>query len=112
MHRQSAELDTAESISWPVVAAKVLSADLAGKFPDIGHVVSKVRYVRDYKGNGLLWYVRRIPKHAKPHYGGKEQIRKSLKTRALEVAVVEAAKLARADDAFWAFLKINEDSAD
>lgn len=75
---------------------------------DTGCLVVKVRYVRDYKRDGVLWYVRRVPEHAKPHHGGKTHIRKSLKTRDLKVATVEASRLARADDVLWASLKADE----
>ncbi|WP_244513830.1 tyrosine-type recombinase/integrase [Methylobacterium sp. UNC378MF] len=68
----------------------------------------KVRYVRDFKGDGVLWYVRRIPAHAQPHHGGKTHIRKSLKTRDLKVATAAAAKLASADDVLWASLAADE----
>lgn len=82
-----------------------MGVPLARKFLDIGWLVVTTRYVHDFKGDGTLWYIRRIPKHAQPHFGGKIQIRRSLKTRDPKVAAVAAAKLAKADDVLWASLK-------
>lgn len=82
-----------------------MGVPVARKFLDLGWLVVTTRYVHDFKGDGVLWYIRRIPKHAQPHHGGKPQIRRSLKTRDSKVAAVAAAKMARADDVLWASLK-------
>ncbi|OXE42965.1 integrase [Methylobacterium radiotolerans] len=85
-----------------------MGVPVARKFLDFGWLVVTTRYVHDFKGDGVLWYIRRIPKHAQPHHGGKAQIRRSLKTRDPKVAAVAAAKLAKADDVLWATLKGQE----
>jgi integrase len=83
---------------------------MARKFLDLGWLVVTTRYVHDFKGDGSLWYIRRIPKHAQPHHGGKPQIRRSLETRDPKVAAVAAAKMAKADDILWATLKGGEET--
>jgi integrase len=85
-----------------------LGVPMARKLLDIGWLVVTTRYVHDFKGDGSLWYIRRVPKHAQPHHGGKPQIRRSLKTRDPKVAAVAAAKMAKADDVLWATLKGGE----
>src|SRR3954452_5126234 len=55
--------------------------------------------------NGVYLYYRRIPEDLRAHYGGKRFIRKSLKTKELNVAARKVAELAAADDGLWASLR-------
>jgi hypothetical protein len=71
---------------------------------DSGCFVVSIRHLLT-KPNGSLHYQRRIPSDLKAHYGNKNRILKSLKTRSLPEAAKKIKALAKQHDSQWAAMR-------
>jgi hypothetical protein len=72
---------------------------------DNGYIIVSARYVQQVKSGGPFYYYRRVPEGLEKYHGGKQFIRKSLKTKSPQQAAREAAKLAAEHDALWRSLR-------
>ena len=77
---------------------------------DLGFLKVAASFIQVRKG-GALYYYRRYPKDVRHHFGSKDLKYVSLKTKDMQEALREVAKLAAADDALWASLRSPEAQA-
>ena len=77
---------------------------------DLGFLKVAASFIQARKG-GVLYYYRRYPKDVRHHFGGKDLKYVSLKTKDMQEALRQVAKLALADDAEWSSLRSPEAEA-
>jgi integrase len=71
---------------------------------DAGAIVVSIRHLLR-KPDGSLYYQRRIPAALKAHYGNKNRILESLRTRSLPEAARKIKVLTKRDDSRWAMMR-------